>query len=91
MMKNHLSHAPRARAHAVLLSAERYPLKRLSEIFGVCRQTASTWLHSWEDDGICGLLDECRYGRPCKLKVNQKLETVQMVKQSPRSLKTVLQ
>ena len=79
------------RAHAVLLSAEGYCLKNLSVIFEVCRQTASTWLHSWEENGICGLLDAPRSGRPCKLCPQQKLEALELVKQSPRSLKTVMQ
>ena len=91
MMRNHPSYASRTRAHAVLLSVDGYKLKQLSEIFDVCRQTASKWLHSWTDDGICGLLDEPRSGRPCKLDTNQKMEAIEMVKQSPRSLKTVLQ
>ena len=91
MIRNHPSHAARKRAHSVLLSADGYKLKQLSEIFDVCRQTASTWLHSWKDYGICGLLDESRSGRPCKLDTDQKMEAVEMVKQSPRSLKTVLQ
>lgn len=74
----------------MLLSADGYKLKELSEIFDVCRQTASTWLHAWEDNGICGLLDDPRSGRPCKLSTQQELEAVELVKQSPRSLKTVL-
>lgn len=91
MIRNHTCHASRTRAHAVLLSAEGYPLKKLAEIFDVCRQTASTWLHSWKDYGICGLLDEPRSGRPCKLTIEQKIDAVGMVKETPRSLKTVLQ
>ena len=91
MFKNHPSAASRQRAHAVLLSAEGFKLKELSDIFDVCRQTTSTWLHAWEDKGICGLLDEPRSGRPRKLSPQQHLETVELVKQSPRSLKTVLQ
>jgi transposase len=47
--------------------------------------------HLWEENGICGLLDAPRSGRPCKLFPQQKLEALELVKQSPRSLKTVLQ
>ncbi|MEY3808261.1 MAG: hypothetical protein RI893_1237 [Pseudomonadota bacterium] len=79
------------RAQAVLLSSEGFKLKELTTIFSVCRQTTSTWLHSWEENGICGLMDDLRSGRPCKLSLQQKLEAIDLVKQSPRSLKTVLQ
>ena len=36
-------------------------------------------------------MDDLRSGRPCKLSLQQKLEAIDLVKQSPRSLKTVLQ
>ena len=88
MFKNHPSNVSRMRAHAVLLSSEGFNLKDLTTIFSVCRQTTSTWLHSWEENGICGLMDDLRSGRPCKLSLQQKLEAIDLVKQSPRSLKT---
>ena len=90
MFENHPSHVSRIRAQAVLLSLDGFSLKNLSVIFGVCRQTTSTWLHSWEEKGICGLLDNLRSGRPCKLSSQQKTEAIELINQSPRSLKTVL-
>ena len=90
-IKNHPSDVSRMRAQAVLLSSEGFNLKELTTIFSVYRQTTSTWLHSWEENGICGLMDDLRSGRPCKLSLQQKLEAIDLVKQSPRSLKTVLQ
>jgi transposase len=53
MYKNHPCHAPRMRAHAVLLSDAGFSLKGLSATFDICRQTAATWLHSWEEGGLC--------------------------------------
>lgn len=67
MHKNQPCHAARTRAHAVLLSNAGYKIKELSGIFVVCRQTTATWLHSWEEGGICALLDNPRSGRPYKL------------------------
>jgi hypothetical protein len=52
MNKSHPDHVPRKRAHAILLSDAGFSLKELSATFGVCRQTASTWLHSWYEQGI---------------------------------------
>ena len=62
MHKNHPCHPPRIRAHAVLLSHSGLRLSQIASVYGVCRQTASTWLHAWEDEGICGLLDGPRSG-----------------------------
>jgi transposase len=90
MYKNHPCHAPRMRAHAVLLSDAGFSLKGLSATFDICRQTAATWLHSWEEGGLCALFDDPRSGRPCKLSEGQKHGAVELVKQSPRSLKKVL-
>ena len=90
MKRYHPSHVPRVRAQAVLLSAAGYNLKELSAIFNVCRQSTSTWLTAWERDGIVGLLDKPRSGRPCKLTGKAKNYVIDMIEESPRSLKTVL-
>jgi transposase len=88
--KNHPNNAPRIRAKAVLLSNDGYSLKELSEILGICRQTAAIWLHSWEDEGVNSLFDNPRSGRPSKLSEENKKEAIELIKKSPRSLKKVL-
>lgn len=88
--KNHKNHAPRARSHAVLLNANGFTVSKIVEIIGVCRQTVATWLHEWENNGICGLIDLPRPGRPRILNNVQEIETIEHVQQSPRSLKNVL-
>ncbi|HLF67073.1 MAG TPA: IS630 family transposase [Gammaproteobacteria bacterium] len=90
MHKNHPCHPPRIRAHAVLLSHNGFKLSKIAGFYGVCRQTAATWLHAWEDDGICGLLDEPRSGRPRILCGEAEASALVYVNQSPRSLKKVL-
>jgi len=90
MYKNHPSHVPRKRAHAVLLSNAGFNLKEISATFDICRQTASTWLCDWEEQGICGLLDSPRSGRPSKLSEENKRKAIELVIEFPRSLKTVL-
>ena len=52
MHKNHPCHAPRIKAHAILLSDAEFKLSMIASVYGVCRQTAATWLHAWEDGGI---------------------------------------
>jgi transposase len=90
MCKNHPCHAPRMRAHAILMSDAGFSVKELTVAFGICRQTASRWLHSWDELGICGLLDDQRSGRPNKLSVENQHQAIELVKEFPRSLKTVL-
>jgi transposase len=88
MHKNHWNHAPRIRSHAILLSAKGSKVKKLAEVFDVCRQTIATWLHDWDDGGICGLLDLPRCGRPRIL--TDEAKVIEYVNLSPRSLKSVL-
>jgi transposase len=90
MHKNHPCHAPRIRAHAILLSDAGFKLSMIASVYGVCRQTAATWLHAWEDGGICALFDKPRSGRPRILCGEAEAEALVSVNQSPRSLKKIL-
>ena len=90
MHKNHPCHAPRIRAHAVLLSYAKFKLSMIAHIYKVCRQTVSAWIHAWETEGICGLLDNPRSGRPRILHGDVEAEALNRINQTPRSLKKVL-
>jgi transposase len=81
----------RIRANAILLSNECITIQLIAEIHGVCRQTVSTWLHAWESNGLCGLIDESRSGRTPIIsnKIDEE-NIIKMVEDSPRSLKRVL-
>ena len=59
-------------------------------IYTVCRQTVSTWFSNWEKDGIDGLVDSQGRGRRSILTEEQQRNLVKKVKESPRSLKSVL-
>lgn len=88
--KNYPINAPRMRAHAILLSNEGYKVSDLSEILGICRQTTSIWINSWEKYGLDSLFDNPRSGRPPKVSEENKKEVIELIKDSPRSLKKVL-
>jgi transposase len=47
-------------------------------------------LHSWNAQGVCGLLGRYRSGRPSKLSEENQYEAIERVKENPRKLKTVL-
>ncbi len=90
MHKNHPCHTSRTRAHAILLSDVGFKLKEIASIYNICRQTAATCLHAWRDDGICGLFDKPRSGRPRLLCNEAGADAITRVIESPRSLKKVL-
>jgi len=80
----------RTRTHCVLLSNQDYQLKEIAKICGVCRQTVSLSIYGWEANGIFGLIDEHRSGRPSFLTMEQESELIEKVIESPRSLKRVI-
>ena len=90
MHKNHPHHLSRIRAHCILLSHAGFELSVIARIYGVCRQSVSTWIHTWESEGICGLLDRPRSGRPRILDEEAEGDVLTRINESPRSLKKVL-
>jgi len=66
LMRSSKSYKVRKRAHAILLSAKKYKIDQLANIFDVDRDTVSEWLRRWEELGIEGLNDSARSGRPSK-------------------------
>ncbi len=61
------AHRQRQRAQAVLLSARRYTLDQLADLFQTHRDTVSGWLGDWQAQGLAGLQDAPKSGRPPKL------------------------
>jgi transposase len=90
MHGNHPCHAPRIRAHAILLSYAEFKISLIATIYKVCRQTVSSWITAWNTQGICGLLDLPRSGRPRILQGELEVDTLTRISQAPRSLKKVL-
>ena len=54
----------RNRAHAILLSFEKYPIDEIAVICGVHRNTISRWIERWNEFGLKGLRDVEKDGRP---------------------------
>ena len=89
--KNHASSILRMRAHSVLLSSNGFKVKEIADIITVCRQTIATWLRGWNKEGLLGLFDKPRSGRPCESTINkiskeEKLSLASMNKNHPSSL-----
>ena len=67
-----------------------YLITHLKKFFEVHRDTVSKWLDHWERDGIVGLLDEARSGRPPICTVSKQAKSKVGVDQSPHPLKDVV-
>ena len=78
------------RAHAILLSARRYSINQLSDIFAVDRESVTAWLVRWEESGTDGLDDDPKSGRPPTLRKDEEKQAIEIVKEEPRSLKQQL-
>lgn len=85
------SHRARQRAHAILLSAEGYTLAQLAEIFAVERDTVSRWLDAWQQQGLNGLADAPKSGRPRKLTKEVEAALVDLLQNPTPALKALVQ
>ncbi len=61
-----------SRCRAMLLSHKGYTINDLADIFAVDRDTVTNWFDKYESEGISGLKDSFRSGRPPKLDDDQK-------------------
>ncbi len=76
----------RQRAQAVYLAHRGYTRIALATLFEVGVDTISAWLDRWEREGLCGLYDELRAGRP---RIYTPLEEAQLcvwLEEEPRQL-----
>ena len=90
MMKNHPVSQVRHRAHAILLSAQGHQINQLADIFFVDRETITNWLNRFDQDGIEGLENKPRPGRPSSIDRADEPKVLDEVRQQPRQLKTVI-
>ena len=77
----------RQRAHAILLSAKRYRIGQIADIFEVDRDTVSRWLTNWNERRFDGLADEARPGRPRALKADEEDRALAIALEEPRQIK----
>ncbi len=90
MHKNHPLHWTRMRAHAILLSNEKYTVQELAKIYGVCRQVVALWIKEWEKEGLAALIDKKRCGRPKSISEEETKELLNLLEEEPRSIKQVI-
>ena len=79
----------RIRAHALILSNKGYKVQEIADIHDVCRQSVSRWIRNWESEGLSGLLDKPRSGRPKEIELNEDI-LIDKINENPKSLKKIL-
>ena len=70
--KSHSSHRVRIRAQALLMSHKGFKIAQIADCYEVDRDTVTGWFNRWEHDGIDGLSDLPRSGRPSSLDSGSK-------------------
>ena len=74
----------RTRAHAVLLSYEKYPIDEIAAICRAHRNTVSRWLAGWSEDALDGLSDAPKEGRPPILTAAEEEKAVSLAMANPK-------
>ena len=66
VVESSVSHRQRQRAQAILWSSEEVDMQTLLSLLKVDRDTLSSWFTRWQQQGLAGLADQARSGRPVK-------------------------
>ena len=88
MYKHHPTFRCRQRAQAILLSARGYSMDELVLILEVRRDAISSWINRWDTEGLIGLYDRSRTGRPSIYTQAEVSLLKTLVDEEPRQLKT---
>jgi len=71
------------RLHAILLVAQGMSGRQAAQILGDSPRTVAYWVQRFEVEGLAGLADADRPGRPRKLNQNQLYQIEQALRKSP--------
>jgi transposase len=74
------------RARILLALDEGRPPSQVAQELGVSRPTVYTWLHRFNDQGLAGLEDQPRAGRPPTYTAEQRAEVIATALTDPKSL-----
>lgn len=85
---NHPTFRCRHRAQAILLSVRGFTIEQLWSILDVRRDAISGWIDRWEREGLRGLYDRSRTGRPTIYTAEEVNLLKTLVDEEPRQIKT---
>lgn len=72
------------RVHAILLSRKGYNIRQISQIVDLAPTYLGEWFNRYEREGVTGLLDRPRSGRPAKITQSHIRLMLEAVEKSPR-------
>ena len=78
----------RQRAHAIILSSEGLSIPKIIKVLPVRRNAVSEWIDHWEKDGLMGLYDAPRSGRPSIYDDGEIEAFKKLVDDEPRKIKS---
>ncbi len=87
MEKKHPKSRARKRAQIILLSNEGYKIDDIAEIQRMRRNTVSKSISRWETEGVTGLLDRQKDGRPRTLTPKEEERAVELIEEDRRNSK----
>jgi transposase len=87
----HPSRRARMRAHCILLSHQHYPINDIARFYQVSRRRVSAWIHRWQDDGLVGLYDQTRSGRPPIYSEQQQKQIDDYLQKYPQDVKRIVE
>ena len=85
------THRQRQRAHAVLLSAKGCSLAQIAHLLDTTPATVSRWLGRWRSQGLPGLCDAAKTGRPRALDDGLVNDLLDILASPSPNLKAALQ
>ena len=88
--KNHPSFRFRQRAKSILLSHKKYTIMQLADLFNTRRETIGSWLDRWIHNGIAGLSDSSRSGRPSNYTIEEQAKFLEYIDLNPHQTKVAI-
>jgi len=89
MSDNHPIRRVRIRAHALKLSDKGFTMPEIAIIYSTDARTVSGWIQRWETEGVAGLYDRPREGRPSILTPDEQRQVIQWIQASPKEMNKV--
>ena len=74
------------RLHGVLLVAQGKSCGEVAQLLGDSTRTVQYWIHRFESEGLSGLVEDERSGRPTRLSSDQLQEIAAVLRQPPREV-----
>lgn len=71
------------RLHGLLLVAQGMSCREVAQLLGDAPRTVENWVHRFEEEGLAGLVDGARPGRPRRLSTKQLDEVASALRRSP--------